>query len=137
MDILLNEKVLIAAISLVSAGVGSILTTFLAPWVKWKIDEKRVEAELKRQDISEKKEKIVTWRKMILRINEQSETTGFGVNDLLHTDEDFLSLEPHLKEEVKVKLYGEQHTFVVGEVLNHTLPDVKEEINRLEKEWFS
>ncbi len=110
----LNEKVLIALVGLVGAIIGSVLTTFFAPWVKWKLEEKRERLKKEFEDKERKREQIKKWRDMLLQVHKEHEAYGKSIQETLQTHREFLDLQPHLSTKGKSTAYKENRNLVVG-----------------------
>lgn len=134
-DILQNEKVIIAIVGLLGAIIGGVLTTYFAPWVKWKIEKSKEELNREPEDKDRKRKNIERWRNMLLDVWAQSEETGTSPEVILQTNRDYLDLEPHLSDGGRNAVHGSTRGIVVGSVMQGALITLRQEIARLEKEW--
>jgi hypothetical protein len=132
----LKEPIVITAIvGLLSGIFGSVMATFFAPWVKYKIEEQHEERVKQAEEVKQKRELIAKWRVMVIEIHEKEEATGQSAQKLLQVNKDFLALEPYLSSKALQAVYGRETTTVAGSVLQGALLEVKDDIARIEKEW--
>jgi len=123
----MDEKVIIALVAGTSAIVGGLLSTVLSPIIKH-----HLEASAARMD--RQREQIQAWRDMVLYIGRNSADLG-SVGQEIQAHRDFLTLEPHLTDEVRRSIYSKSITIVVGSTLPKQLRDLTSEISRIEKQW--
>jgi hypothetical protein len=117
-DILLNDRFISAAFGL----AGGLVATFVAPWVIWCVERRKLQHQART-------EKIAGWRAMILRVSNQA-NDDFGTLYLeLHRDVDYLSLVPHLSNATHLILNSGGATD--QEVFGALLADIAS----IEKEW--
>lgn len=117
-DLLLNEKVVAAALGL----VGGAVATFVAPWITWGIERKKLQYQAR-------KETIERWRAMVARISHTSSGDFGNLFLALHDDTDFLSLMPHISEKTQSLLDG-------GDAMDHEVVEaLLADIASMEKRW--
>lgn len=115
----MDEKLIAAIIGFVSGVLG----TFIAPWVGWGIEKRR----MKQQN---RKEAVATWRQVIYRVAKGETYSDAGELDfLLHQEPEFLRLKALLSPEV-------QELFARNEVgSEQALEALQSDLSRIEKEW--
>ncbi|MEW5768780.1 MAG: hypothetical protein AB1831_00300 [Pseudomonadota bacterium] len=123
----MDDKLLLAVVAAISAAVGGVITSVLAPWVKHRIERKATEIDRKRQLISD-------WRQMVITIANSTSEPGKACV-LLQSHPAFLSLEPHLSEEARRVAYAPPYVIEVGVEIPYPLQVIKEDIMRIEKSW--
>jgi len=118
-EILLNEKVLAAILGL----AGGTVATFLAPWIQWGIERRRIRMAVRR-------EKVERWRAAVNRIAKEDEWTEPGERMYVFiNDSEFLSLMPSLSQHAVDQVGSE-------DVLDHDLiQTLFAEIDRIERNW--
>ena len=123
----MEDKLLVALVAAASAVVGGAISAVLGPIIKHRLEQKSEDSERKRVQIRK-------WREMLGEV--QKDAGGnMNPNPLLHVHPDFLTLEPHLKPEIRRRVHGENRTFLVGSGLAKPLRDLALEIERIELEW--
>ena len=117
--------------------IGSIITSLVAPWVKFAIQKKMRELEEAREQTQRRRELITSWRAMVNEIARQvqpSESSGSIKHSIQH-HVDYLSLEPHLSEEGRRWAYGPVRMITLGVEIPPPLYHLQQEIARIEREW--
>lgn len=123
----MDEKIIISIVAALSAILGGLITSILAPIIKHWLEQSITEK-------SRKRELIVKWRNMILEIAEAA-NGDINPTELIQRHRNYFSLEPHLSNEAKKIARAENRTIVVGNALSLPLEALKNEIARIEKDW--
>jgi hypothetical protein len=123
----MEDKLIIAVIAAISAIAGGVISAVIAPFIKHWLEQ----ASTKK---TRQREQIQKWRQMLLDVDRVAEG-NISPGPQLQVHPDFLSLEPHLSEDTRRSVYGENRTLVVGQSLALPLQKVKQEIARIEREW--
>src|SRR6266508_4185883 len=131
----MSDPILIAVIGFGGAILGSLLTTFFAPWVKWRIEKKRRELEEGRTDKAARRAQIQRWRTMIATLAANNYHTPEDVAAAIQGHPDYYSLEPHLDHDVRRMVYGGNQVHLVGTQIPSPLQYLKDEIARIERHW--
>lgn len=123
----MDDKLLIALVAAISAAVGGLITSVLAPCVKHRI-------ELKTAEVSRKRQLISDWRQMIIEVTAEAKGSG-DVRALLQNHPAFLSLEPHLTDEARRAAYARLFTVAAGVEVPYPIHIIKSDIIRIEELW--
>lgn len=123
----MDDKLLLVLVAAISAVVGGLITSVLAPWVKHRIELKTAEVNRKRQLISD-------WRQMIIEITKDAKGPD-EARALLQNHPAFLSLEPHLTDEARRAAYARLFTVAAGVEVPYPLHIIKKDIIRIEESW--
>lgn len=113
-------------IGIISYLAGAI-TSLFAHWNKWFIEKRKNKQ-------SNRKEKIIQWRKMIYEISNKQENLDKPVSYLLERHEAYYSLRPHLSQDT-IREIANTRTFISGSTIDASISFIINEIARLEKEW--
>ncbi len=133
----MNDLVVIALVGAGGALIGSIITSLMAPWVKFAIQKRMRELEEAREQTQRCRELITTWRAMVNEIARQaqpSESSG-SIKHSIQLHVDYLSLEPHLSKEGRRWAYAPVRLITIGVEIPEPLYHLQQEIARIEREW--
>lgn len=123
----MDEKLIIALVAAVSAVIGGLISTVLGPVIKHRLEQSAA-------DKNRRREQIQKWRDMVLQIDSDA-GSNIDVGPALQAHPDFLTLEPHLREEARRSVYAQSMTIIVGSTLAAQLRNMTAEISRIEKNW--
>jgi hypothetical protein len=123
----MGDKLLIAFVAAISAILGGLITSVIAPLVKHRLDHSREELQRKRLLLAE-------WRKMIADIAGKSAEPE-TVQELLQNHPSFLSLEAHLSDDARRAAYARSFTAAAGVHIPYPLHVIKKDIIRIERAW--
>jgi hypothetical protein len=124
----MTEPVLLALIS-----VGSAV--LVAPWVKWRIENKRRQVEENRTEKASRRAQILRWREMIATLAANTDHSPQKVAAAIQGHPDYYSLEPYLDHDVRRMVYLGNQVHLVGAQIPSPLLYLKDEIARIEREW--
>ncbi len=90
----------------------------------------------KKQKNQYRKDQIIAWRKMIAELCAESEHIGY-VRENIAKRHAWLSLQPHISEDVMKELRSEAITVVSGDAMRQGYYEglLLQEIARIEKKW--
>src|SRR5258706_14054738 len=92
----------IAIVGAIAGAVGGVITgtlsSLVAPWINWRLQEKRLKIERRRAAID-------AWRRLIQDVARRRGSAG-ELLDLLEREQDFYSLKDHLGRGTIGKLFG-------------------------------
>ena len=111
----LFQVVIPAIAGLVSGGIASLV----APWVNWRIEQKR-------EKLAYKRALIRRWREFLATDFDQLAFTGTAV---------YSEIRPHLSSSTRESIEGNKITVRLGRGGNLIHSLVLDDIARLEKEW--
>ncbi len=143
----MDDKILTAVIGAIAGLISGSIASIIAPWVNWRIEQRK-------QKLAYRRELISKWRAMIFHIvsiyESDEETNAETFFDLLNREQDYLSLKQHISNETFEKLSKADITpGVINVVVRGGLHSGSERINpidnfasiltdevsRIEKEW--
>jgi hypothetical protein len=134
-DLLSSDKVIVALAGLIGVIVGSVLTTFFAPWVKYRLDRRIKALQEAGAERQLQRDQIARWREMIAWLAQKRQLSPDSLVAALQGHVEYQALEPLLRPEIRAMIYGGNLTIVVGSVIPSVLHYLKEEVSRLEREW--
>lgn len=123
----MDGKLVLALVAAASAVVGGLITGVLGPVIKHRLEQASAKE-------TRRREQIQRWREMILQIDRECDG-NIDVGRTIQLHSEYLSLEPHLSEETRRSVYGENRTLVVGQSLAEPLENLKRDIERVENGW--
>jgi hypothetical protein len=124
----LNQTILVAIVSFCSAIVGGAMSAIVAPYVRFHLDER------KRRD-EQRRAQIKRWRSMLIEISDKLRSDGGDLRFMLQHHPEYITLEPHLPDELKQAAYTRSFYVKMGTFLPLPLESYKHEIAAIEARW--